>query len=70
MFYFIKQIVLSLDADRLIRHSSHAKTHIIIAVKKQNGYTMYINVQHPIEAQTANLRTISLIRMMALNTFI
>lgn len=37
VFYFIKQIVWSLDADRLIRHSSHAKTHIIIAVMKQNG---------------------------------
>lgn len=37
VFYFIKQIVLSLDVDRVIRHSSHAKTHNIIAVMKQNG---------------------------------
>jgi len=31
VFYFIKQIVLALDADRSLSHSSRAKTHNRIA---------------------------------------
>lgn len=70
VFYFIKQIISVLDTDWSIWHSSHAKTHNIIAVTKLNGELMYASLHSTHRStQTADLRLMTISSRMPLNTF-